>query len=170
MKNDFVYASVGTLAALLIAGCSAQGDFPSLAPRPIELGNSQPTSAAAPAQPLPSSPQLLGSANSSVKLAESGISAFDSALAAARAASNASDGTRGSERWVAAQMALSQLERTRAPAATAMANLDDARRTLLMGAPSADVAAVEVAWARVQEIYQSQMEATQAVAAAANRR
>jgi hypothetical protein len=170
MKYVPARVAAASLAVLLAAGCSAQGDFPSLAPRPIELGNTQPTSTTTPPPVLTSNPQLLSRLSSAVKLAESGVSAFDSALAAARVASSASDGARGSERWVAAQMALSQLERTRSPAATAMADLDDARRTLLMGGPSGDLAAVETAWAKVQDIYQSQMEASQAVAAAANRR
>ncbi len=156
--------------SLFAAGCSAQGDFPSLAPRPIELSTNQPAGPA-PAPPvLPSNPQLLARTDEALRLAQASMSAFDAALSSAKSAARESDGTRGSERWVAAQMALSALERTRAPAATAMADLDDARRILLMGSASADVAAVEAAWAKVQDIYQSQMEASQAVAVAVNRR
>jgi hypothetical protein len=155
---------------LLLTGCAAQGEFPSLAPRPIELGTGQASTPVAATPSLPSDPRLLARVNEAVTLATTGMAAFDAALSSARSAANASDGNRGSERWIAAQMALSQLERMRSPAATAMADLDDARRVLLSGTPSVDVPAIETAWAKVQDIYQSQLEASQAVAATVNRR
>ncbi len=168
MKHTAPIAILFACSAGLTAGCADRGNFPSLAPRPIELGTT--AAVAAPPVTLSSNPMMVERASFAVRLAESGLAEFETALASARRAAAASDGNNASESWVSAQMALSQLERTRTPAATAMADLDDARRTLVMGAPSADTAVVEAAWARVQDIYRSQLESSQAVAASTNRR
>ena len=156
------------LPLILVAGCSAKGDFPSLAPRAIELaGAAQPV----PAPPLaPSDPARVARFNASVSKAQAGVTAFNAALAKARTAVSASDGARGSERWIAGQMAVSQLERTRAPVQSALAELDQDKRLLLSAPPSADREALETALSRVEAVNTAQQSATRALLDALNPR
>jgi hypothetical protein len=58
----------------------------------------------------------------------------------------------GSEAWVAAQLALSRVEAKRAPVGAVLAELDEERRTLLLGPESADTDALERASAQVETL------------------
>lgn len=124
-------------AAALVAGCAAQGPFPSLAPRAVErelsgaplppcIEGAEAAEAAATSAPVPAptvaDPALVARIDQLLAAARQGDSAFGEALAAAdTAASRAGDS--GSESWIAAQIALSEAEMARTPTATALAEL-----------------------------------------------
>lgn len=168
MKNALRAVCVTSLPLVLLAGCAAKGEFPSLAPRPIELGT---VSAPAAAQPLTASdPARVARFDAAVSKAESGTAAFAAALAKARRAVSASDGKRGSERWIAGQMAVSQLERTTAPAQSAMAELDQEKRQMVLAPRSLDEDALNRAVARVENINANQQAQVRALLNALNPR
>lgn len=108
--------------SLLIAGCVAEGPFPSLAPRPAEREMLEEEPVRAP-EPVPSEPALLARAAELVALARTGERDFESELGAAAAAARAARPF-GSESWVLAQQALSRLEAARAETMRALAALD----------------------------------------------
>jgi hypothetical protein len=117
-------ALVSLLAAgfALLTGCAARGDFPSLAPRPIEreLAVEQP----APKAPEPAAdPALAARIAELLGQARAGSAAFETALAAARGAA-AGAGAAGSDGWIAAQAAVSRVEAARTEVVTALAELD----------------------------------------------
>lgn len=110
------------IAALLLGGCAAQGDFPSLAPRAVESINYDEE----PVREVPAvapDPALAAQIAALLEQARQGQSAFEAALPAARA-SVGSAGAAASESWIAAQMAISRLESARGPTALALAELD----------------------------------------------
>ncbi len=119
-----------TSAVLMVAlaGCartSGDGDFPSLAKRPIEAG----TPAAASAQPVPApvaaDPGLVATLDRYRAQAQRGEAAFRARLPGAQAAIAAARGAAAaSEPWVNAAMLLAALEFDRAPAQDALAELD----------------------------------------------
>lgn len=112
-------ARLAVLAAFLLcaSGCARQdGSFPSLAPRPGEAkGFGEPE--APPAPPLTADPALDRQvAALTARLEEAGRS-FDSAAARAEPlAARARGAAEGSEAWIAAQSALSELDAARADA------------------------------------------------------
>ena len=131
--------------AALLAGCAAQGPFPSLAPRAIEQemgdlpvsagrcgagatrqdgcfapGGAQPAQAAA---AMPDDPQLRARVSEMLVNARRGQSEFTGLLA--RASERAARaGAAGSENWVAAQQEVSRLEAARSATVDALAALD----------------------------------------------
>lgn len=117
-------ARVPALAVTLffLASCAAGGDFPSLAPRPIEreLAVERPV---APAPDIAADPALGARVAELVRQARAGDSAFGTALAGARSAA-AGAGVVGSDGWIAAQAAISRVEAARAEVVTALAELD----------------------------------------------
>ncbi len=139
--------------SLLVAGCSNTKDYPSLSIRPVETSLQ--------ARPAPSQSEAapaLPSADADL------TTRLDGLLAVARAA-NASflekrpeaeraiarAGSRASDSWSAAQVALSDLERSRSNAMTALADLDQlyvAARDEAPNAPSPK--ALTIATARDQ--------------------
>ncbi len=148
----------------LISGCAAKGSFPSLAPRPFELGKSVTTDTPPPALPLPPSDSaLLTRLDALVRSAESTVRPFNTALAEAKRSVDGSGWSVGSESWVAAQMAISRLERTRDPARTALSAVDNEKRALLLGGPTADLAALNAAVERVEAINTAQGDAVNAL-------
>ena len=160
MKSAFL----PLLPALLLASCAAPGTYPSLAPRPYEKAAPQ---TAPPAPPAVSDAGLIAQVDGAVARAEAGQGAFDAALALADKAVAASDRRRGSESWIAAQMSISRLERTREPIQVALADLDAIMRGLLLGPPSADRAAVEAAMAKMGTMDAAQLNALQRLIRAA---
>ena len=114
-------------AALLLAmagtaGCAAQGEFPSLAPRAAE--HEDPL--AEPVRTLPTAPSdaaLRARTSELLAQAQEGERAFDAAYAPALAAARAAGG-QGSESWVEAQQAVSRAEAARAATTAALAALD----------------------------------------------
>ena len=112
----------GLAAALLLAGCAADGDFPSLAPREAE----RLYAAGDPLQTTPEAPERAGlSARVAGFLAAAaeGEAAFARALAAAQPLA-ARAGSAGSESWIAAQQAISRVEAARAATTRALGDLD----------------------------------------------
>ena len=109
-------------AGLLLAGCVAQGPFPSLAPRPEESDYST-------AEPVRAEPtvaddaQLRNRVGALVAQSLEGLSAFDTAYPPAERAVAAA-GAPHTESWAEAQQALSRLEAARAPTTSARAELD----------------------------------------------
>ena len=124
-------------AAALVAGCAAQGPFPSLAPRAVEqelsgaplppcIEGGQAAEPAPATEPVPAptvaDPALVARIDQLLAAARQGDSAFIEAIAAAdRAIAKAGDA--GSETWIAAQIAVSEAEMARTPTATALAEL-----------------------------------------------
>jgi hypothetical protein len=128
-------------ASVLVAGCAAQGPFPSLAPRAVErdlAGEDEPLppcipgaeaeaeeTAATPMAPAQTEadPVLLARIEQLKSEAREGDSAFEQALPKAAAAVEGA-GAAGTEAWVAAQVAVSEAEVARTPTATALAELN----------------------------------------------
>ncbi len=148
------------LAAVLVTACADRGSFPSLAPRPYEKPDQQPApSSPSPVAARPSDAGLLRRINTSVQKVSEGTRAFNDALSGARAALSRFDGRKGSESWIAAQMAISNAERYREPAQAALTELDMAKREMLLAGPSVDEAALNLALSRVTEINNAQADA-----------
>ena len=155
--NFRIFIALAPFSALLLGACADPGSFPSLAPRPYEKGGTAPV---APAEAIKASdPALLARLSAAVTRAEAGQGAFATALDAARKATAASNGQQASEAWIEAQMAVSRLERTREAAQGALADLDQEKRVMLFGPPSADLPALEAAMARVSAIDGEQLAA-----------
>jgi hypothetical protein len=158
------------LLATALSGCAAQGDFPSLAPRPFELAANGP--AAQPAEPvaLVSSPVLLRRVDGLLAKARQGDVGFNAAVSQARPIIAASDGSVASERWIAAQMALSRVERARADSEAALAEFDDAQRETLISGASADESALRAALVELQAINTRQTATMRTLTAQISRR
>ena len=110
-------------AALFLAGCAAQGPFPSLAPRPAELEDMS----VEPVRPEPvvaDDPALAERIAALTGEARAGWRAFEAEAGAAERAAAAS-GASGSDSWLAAQQALSRLEAARGRTMAARAALDE---------------------------------------------
>jgi hypothetical protein len=125
-----------TVLPALVAGCAAEGSFPSLAPRPVEFADGDrpvppcipgadtaaPEPSPPPAAETEADPVLLARIEQLRLTAREGDSAFDQAIAeAAHAVSSA--GASGSDTWIAAQVAVSEAEIARTPTTTALADL-----------------------------------------------
>lgn len=145
-------------AALLLgfcaSGCASTSDFPSLAKRPFE-------SVVAPGAPeqtvIPADTALLTRIAGITARAADARPAFESALKSGAAIiARGSGAARGSEAWVLAQMEVSQIERSRAPITSALAELDTEFRQANLSGKTADVAAVRAALETVQQIDKDQ--------------
>jgi len=122
MTDRSPFPLIGLLAALAVAGCVPQGEFPSLAPRPAERDRSmEPPVHEAVA--TPTDPALRQRVAELERQAAEGDRAFDAAFAAAEA-SVGSAGAAQSESWVEAQQALSRLEAARTGTMRALTELD----------------------------------------------
>ena len=109
-------------AAAMLAGCVAQGPFPSLAPREAERAD--PTAEPVRTAPIVApDPALRGRLTELIALARQGERDFEAAYAPAQAAARAA-GRQGTESWIDAQQALSRLEAARAETTRALAELD----------------------------------------------
>ncbi len=122
------------LSLPLLAACAAEGETPSLAPRPMEYELSgrpipaclsgEETTAPAPAvAAVPSDPQLAARVEALLAAARQGQSEFAAILPRAQASASRA-GAAGSETWIAAQLDVSQLEAARVRTADAAAELD----------------------------------------------
>lgn len=148
MKRLMIPALLLTLSA-----CGTTGNYPSLNPRPIEtkaaglLG--EPDIQAAPS--APASAATMTKIDAALSAARSADAAFQNALGSTQAAVRGA-GSSGSESWIAAQMAVSALEGTRAPVKSSLSDLDGLLRAALAGPPSEDLANVEAAIRTVEGI------------------
>jgi hypothetical protein len=153
-----VHLRSAPLFAALFATSACAGDtakFPSLAKRPIE---SQRDTAAVPPPPAPPvkaslSEEILARISKAVAEAQAGETEFDSLLSNARSSvSRAQDAAVGSESWVAAQMAISTLERSQIPVKTALSDIDDSWRRAIQANPDSDFGPVAKASEQVGAI------------------
>jgi len=149
--------SMPRLALLLaplasVAGCAPPGPYPSLAPRPIEQALAA-TDVEQPARPLADDPALPGRIAALTGQARHGGTAFEAALAAARAAVGKA-GAAGSDGWIQAQQALSRAEAARETTLRALADLDALAPAQANARPlsAADLARLEAAVAEVQAL------------------
>ena len=153
-------------AGLLVGACANQGEFPSLAPRAVE----QPRAASGSAPVVtPSDPAMLAKLQASVAMARAAEPEFGQALAVAKDAA-AKAGAFGSDSWVAAQIAIARLERTREPIQISLSDLTDQQRLALLGSSNEDRAAVAASIAEVASINDTQGRAVQALLSSLSRR
>jgi len=145
------------LACAVAAGCATGGEFPSLAPRPVEqLSFEEPIRVDPPVAP---DPALRGRAAALLADARSGDGAFEEAYARALPLVRAA-GAAGSDPWVQAQEAISRAEAARIGTTSALAELD-----LLLADLSDDPTNAGI-WAELQRA----REAAEALAADQRRR
>jgi hypothetical protein len=140
--------------ALLIAlaaalpGCAASGTFPSLAPRAIERADSNAPATTPMIVIAPSDAARVARVRALVQKAEAGVPGFNTALSAARQAVGGGK-VAGSDGWIAAQVAVSRLERMREPVGTVLSELTVEQRDVLLGPESEDRAMLEAAFQKV---------------------
>lgn len=145
----------GLAAAAFAAGCRPQGEFPSLASRPIEAED--PLEEPVNIPPAVAADRSLRTrADELLVAARGGDRAFETAYARATVAAR-SAGAPGGESWVAAQEALSRVEAARAAASRVLADLD-ALEVERAAAPTndEDFAAIRAALAAAERIVESQ--------------
>ena len=124
---------------IFIAGCASSVDSPSLAIRPSEatatIDAARPAVVATPiivAERVPLDAATIARVQTSIAAARASVAPFAKATEPARAAvASAVGATVSSEPWVAAQVAISRLERTREASANALAEVDGLRRELV---------------------------------------
>ncbi len=136
--------------ALLLAGCVAQGDFPSLAPREGEaLAIDEP--AREPVE-VPDDAALQARIAALVEDARQGARSFNAVYAEAGRAV-ARGGAEGSESWIEAQQAISRLEAARLATTGAVAELGQLELAQADRAASdADQRALQAAIAEAERI------------------
>ena len=109
------------LPALFVAGCASGGDFPSLAPRPVEqLSMEEPVRVDPDVAP---DPAFRGRVAELLGRARAGDGAFERAYANALPRVRAAGGA-NSDSWIAAQEAISRAEVARVETTSALADLD----------------------------------------------
>lgn len=117
------------MLALFLAGCAGggNGDYPSLAKRPIESRGAE---AANPpdveaVEAVADDPAVVREVEGLMQRARAGAAAFDSAVGGTQERVSAATGSAvSSEPWVAAQLAISNLESQRYDSVFALASLD----------------------------------------------
>ena len=153
----FTLIPLGAIAALLMPGCAAEGDFPSLAMRPAERDRSV-EEPERPTPEVPDDPALRRRLSELAATASEGERAFDAAFGPVQAAIGAA-GPPESESWVAAQQALSRLEAVREPTTRALAELDRLALGRAEAATSAaDLAALGAALSEAERIAAGQQQ------------
>jgi hypothetical protein len=157
------------VAAVLLGGCAAQGTFPSLAPRAVETAAANEPATTPMTVIAPSDPARVARVQALVRKAEAGRPAFESALSSARQAVGTGKAA-GSDGWIAAQVAVSRLERMREPVGTVLSDLTVEQREVLLGPESEDRAVLTEAFARVSALDSEQAKAVSALIAALSRR
>jgi hypothetical protein len=150
-------AAAAVLLCNLLAGCATSGTFPSLAPRPEELGQtSAPTPP--PQVPAPADPALGAQLGRLFGEAREGDAKFKAAVPATQRAIR-SAGKAGSDSWVEAQQALSRLETARTQTTVSAADLNTLLRSK-MEAPTppaqADIDAINAALEQVRALSDAQ--------------
>ncbi|THG38701.1 hypothetical protein [Sphingomonas olei] len=145
------------LALLLIAaGCTAQGDYPSLLPRPAETQNLDEPPPAAP-EPPQTDPALDAQIATVLATLTERVSAFDAAATrAARLVSSARGAAAGSDRWLDAQVALAELDSLRSSTGDLAIQLGDMaqERAVTVGS---EYPALTAASAQVREAVAAQV-------------
>lgn len=141
-----------------LGGCAGdRGEFPSLAPRPVErLLTEEPVAAPAPA--IADDPAVARRVAELLGRAREGDAAFEAAIGGARRAV-AGAGAAGADGWVAAQVEITRAGAARAPTVIALAELDAlAIARARQPTSAADTALVTAAVAEVQAMARRQHE------------
>jgi hypothetical protein len=148
-----------SLPLLALGACADGGQYPSLAKRPVEAQAKDLTTQPVP-QPAviaPSDRQVAGRIAAALGRAEASQAGFEKALAEARPiVARGATSARESEPWIAAQLAVSALDKAREPVKSALSDLDNEWRQLLAAPPSEDRAALRSALARIEAIDRAQ--------------
>ncbi len=156
-------------STLVLAGCAAAGDFPSLAKRPFE----KTPEIAKPVDPpaaAPSNPELLARVATHLAAARASQAPFDLQMSKSRAqVAVASGAGEGSERWIEGQIGASRLEPLLAPASNAAAAIADEYRALMLTPLPTDLPVVEAAYVEATAIAERQAQASAALTAQLNR-
>jgi hypothetical protein len=140
-----------------LSGCADVTGYPSLAPRPIEREVMQADAVppAPPATPAPLPPSADVAAV--VERGRAADSAFRAALEKARPQIEAGRrAAEGSEAWVAAQQAYSDVDATSAPLAEALAELDLRRQAATDANDGAGAAAIGAALDELQGLFDAE--------------
>lgn len=145
------------LTTFALAACAApEGDPPSLGPRAIESVMEQPVRGIAPVA-VASDAALAARIAQLVSDAERGESAFrDEFASAQRAVSRAASSAPESESWIVAQLAISALDRTRTPTASALGELDSILSEQTLTGEPAETSRLLAARERVAGLYAGQ--------------
>jgi hypothetical protein len=134
------------LLACLLGGCATGGEFPSLAPRPVEqLSFEEPIKVD---PPVAADPALSGRAGAILAEARAGDGEFEQAYARALPLVRAA-GPAGSDAWIQAQEAISRVEAARIGTTSALSELD------LLIADQSDDPTNERVWADLQSARQA---------------
>jgi len=148
-----VRALFAVLPVAMLAGCAGQsGNYPSLAPRPIEQ-----LSLAEPSRPKPpavvADPVAVERYAPLIEKARKADADFRRVLEEERPALARGQGAaEGSDAWLAAQVSLSRIETARGPVAKALADLDTARSALDPQTDTGAMVANEQAFDQVRQI------------------
>ena len=166
MSRRRLPALAAVLLCNLLAGCTAPGTFPSLAPRPEELGQTVP----APPRPgpAPADPALGGQLARLLSDAREGDAKFKAAVPATERALR-SAGKAGSDSWVEAQQLLSRLESDRTQTTVAAADLNTLMRSKMEApapAAQADIDAINAALEQVRALAEAQDQVLERLGAA----
>jgi hypothetical protein len=154
--------SILLAATLPLAGCAADGPYPSLAPRAIERQQADPEPVAV---EVAADPALAAAVAELLGRARSGEAAFASEIAAAERAV-AGAGASGSEGWVEAQQALSLAQAARGPTVSALSDLDAlAMERAKQATAASDQARIEQAIDEVQQLADGQSRRLEALRA-----
>ncbi len=148
---------------MCVSACASQADFPSLAPRPIELAGQNGLPPATPPAVGQSDPMMVQRASAAFQKAQSSVAPFDAALVAGRSNLAGLSAAKGSEAWVQAQMSLSRIAQLAKPASEALADIEDIKRQIVFSAPSPDYTAIDAQWRSVFSINVAQNEALAAL-------
>jgi len=114
------------MLALFLAGCAGggNGDYPSLAKRPIESRDAEAANPPA-VEAVADDPAVVTEVDGLMQRARAGAAAFDAAVGGTQERVGAAAGSAvSSEAWVAAQLAISNLESQRYDSVFALASLD----------------------------------------------
>jgi hypothetical protein len=161
-------AAFAVAAASLLAACAPEGEFPSLALRPIEAEDPREEPVRTPPV-VAADPALRARAAELLAQARAGENAFDAAHRQAVSAAR-SAGAPGSESWVVAQQAISRVEATRAAATQALGELDRvSTERAALPTNEEDFAAVRAALAEAERIVRGQQQRFDALRASAAR-
>jgi hypothetical protein len=134
------------LLACLLGGCATGGEFPSLAPRPVEqLSFEEPIKVD---PPVAADPALSGRAGAILAEARAADGEFEQAYARALPLVRAA-GPAGSDAWIQAQEAISRVEAARIGTTSALSELD------LLIADQSDDPTNERVWADLQSARQA---------------
>jgi hypothetical protein len=149
-------ALLSILPVGLLAGCAAnEASFPSLALRPVErveMTAVPATPAQAPAAPAPAA----GNVAIAIAAAHQADSEFQAKLAQLRPTIEAGrSAAPGSEKWIVAQQAYSDVESARAGIGSAMADLDQFHQQAVAAGDEARQSDVEAAIVEVQALDQA---------------